>query len=341
MDHHHYMARALDLAQNGLGTTYPNPLVGCVIVHKDKIIGQGWHHHAGGPHAEVMAIASVKDESLLAESTLYVSLEPCSHFGKTPPCANLIIEKKIPHVVVCNVDPNPQVAGSGINRLTEAGIKVESGIMEDEGRIVNRRFFTFHEKKRPFIILKWAQSADGFIAPETSNREPVWISSPLSRQLVHKWRTEEPAILAGTQTVIDDNPKLSARDWQGNQPTRIIIDRTGRIEKESHIFDNQLKTTIFHNSDRDFPTGVESVRIAFENCPREISDALYKLGIQSVIVEGGRKTLQSFIDAKMWDEARVFTGAANLGPGVPAPVLNANLIEKTTICPDGLAIYRP
>ena len=336
------MARALELAAHGLGTTYPNPLVGCVIVHKDTIIGQGFHHHAGGPHAEVVAISQIQDDALLRESTLYVTLEPCSHFGKTPPCANLILAKKIPHVVICNTDPNPKVAGSGIKLLRDAGVVVQTGVLESAGREVNRRFFTFFEKHRPYIILKWAQSADGFLAPETrEEKRPVWITGNRSRQVVHKWRTEEQAILIGTKTALDDNPELTARYWHGNQPLRILIDKTRKVKPESHIFDSQSKTVVFHDSETTAPVNAQLIRVAFDDVPARVVKNLYQMGLQSVIVEGGAKTLESFIKAGLWDEARVFTGLVKFGQGTAAPQIEARIIERTTVGDDQLILYRP
>src|SRR6187402_177178 len=236
--HEKYIKRCIELAKNGLGTTYPNPLVGSVIVYENEIIGEGWHRMAGEAHAEVNAVNSVKDQSLLSKSTIYVSLEPCSHYGKTPPCCDLIIRHQIPNVVVGTVDSFSEVSGNGIKKLIEAGKNVTVGILEEECRQLNKRFFTFHEKKRPYVILKWAESQDGFIAPAQKEvRTPLWITNAFSRQLVHKWRTEEQAILVGTKTVIDDNPRLDARDWQGENPVRIVLDNCNRIPKESYIFD--------------------------------------------------------------------------------------------------------
>ena len=244
-----YIRRCIELARNGLGTTYPNPLVGSVIVYDGKIIGEGWHKKSGESHAEVNAVKAVKDKSLLKKATIYVSLEPCSHFGKTPPCCDLIIKNNIPNVVIGTVDPNVKVAGNGIKKLIEAGIHVTVGVLEEECNALNKRFFTFHKKKRPFIVLKWAESQDGFIAPtEKLEKKPVWITNQYSRQLVHKWRTEEQAILVGTQTAIDDNPKLNARDWSGKNPIRLVIDQNNRIEKNNHIFDNQAVTIVFSKS---------------------------------------------------------------------------------------------
>ena len=251
--HQKYINRCIQLAKNGLGTTYPNPMVGSVIVYNDEIIGEGWHQKAGESHAEVNAINSVKDKSLLSKSTIYVSLEPCSHFGKTPPCCDLIIKNNIPNVVIGTVDPFAKVAGNGIKKLLEAGKNVTIGILEDECNDLNKRFFTFHTKKRPYIILKWAESADGFIAPSSKDKkEPVWITNEISRQLVHKWRSEEQAILVGTQTVLDDNPSLTTRDWFGKNPIRIVLDQNNKISKENHIFDSQAKTLSISKDEINF-----------------------------------------------------------------------------------------
>ncbi len=337
--HEKYIRRCIELAKNGLGTTYPNPLVGSVIVYEDKIIGEGWHKKSGEPHAEVNAVNSVKDKSLLKKATIYVSLEPCSHFGKTPPCCDLIIQNKIPNVVVGTIDPNIKVAGNGIKKLMEAGIHVTVGILEEECNELNKRFFTFHEKKRPYIILKWAESQDGFIAPmEKLEKKPVWITNQYSRQLVHKWRTEEQAILVGTQTAIDDNPKLNARDWSGNNPIRLVIDQNNRIPKGSHVFDNQATTILFSKS-RDTVKKENTIFeiIDFEkDIAEQIVQILYQHQIQSVIIEGGRQTLQTFIDANLWDEARVFIGNIELKEGTKAPTLAKNQFKKQSIGTDEL-----
>ena len=338
-----YIKRCIELAKNGLGTTYPNPLVGSVIVFENKIIGEGWHKKSGEPHAEVNAINSVKDKSLLSKSTIYISLEPCSHFGKTPPCADLIVKYKIPNVVIGTIDPNSKVAGTGVKKLLEAGINVTVGILEDECNELNKRFFTFHQKKRPFILLKWAESSDGFISPDfKSEQKPVWITNEFSRQLVHKWRSEEQAILVGTQTVIDDNPTLTVRDWIGKNPIRIVIDRNNKISKESHIFDNQVHTFVFSeleiNSESE---NTKYIKIDFnENSTEQIVAILYESQIQSVIIEGGRQTLQTFIDSNLWDEARVFHGKINLENGKKAPILNVNKHTKQIIKNDTLLIFR-
>ena len=344
------MRRCLELAKNGLGTTYPNPMVGSIIVCDGKIIGEGWHKKSGEPHAEVNAVNSVKDKSLLKKSTIYVSLEPCSHFGKTPPCCDLIIANKIPNVVVGTVDSNIKVAGNGIKKLIKAGANVTVGILEEDCKELNKRFFTFHEKKRPYVILKWAESKDGFIAPleiqqvqdDIKNRKPVWITNEFSRQLVHKWRSEEQAILVGTNTVIDDNPKLDVRDWTGKNPVRIVLDQNNRIPKDSHIFDNQVETIIFSSSS----TRINQENSIFEvidfkqNLAEQILNVLYNHQIQSVIIEGGSRTLQTFIEENLWDEARVFIGNQSFSTGIKAPILALKNDTKHSIENDILIISR-
>ena len=341
--HEKYIRRCIELAKNGLGTTYPNPMVGSVIVCDGKIIGEGWHKKSGEPHAEVNAVNSVKDKSLLKRSTIFVSLEPCSHFGKTPPCCDLIIENKIPNVVIGTADTNVKVAGNGIKKLIEAGAKVTVGILETECIELNKRFFTFHEKKRPYVILKWAETQDGFIAPLTKlEQKPVWITNEFSRQLVHKWRSEEQAILVGTQTAIDDNPKLNVRDWAGKNPIRIVLDQNNRISKESHIYDKQVKTIIFSaipKPNKEENTTFEIIDFK-QNLAEQILNVLYKHQIQSVIIEGGSQTLQTFIDENLWDEARVFIGKNNFETGIKAPILALKNIEKYIIENDILLISR-
>lgn len=339
--HQKYINRCIELAKNGLGTTYPNPMVGSVIVYNNEIIGEGWHRKAGEAHAEVNAIHSVKDPSLLSKATIYVSLEPCSHYGKTPPCCDLILKHKIPNVVIGTVDPHSKVAGGGIKRLEENGVHVTVGVLEKECQELNKRFFTFHNKKRPYIVLKWAESLDGFIAPLTKEKKaPVWISNVFSRQLVHQWRSEEQAILVGTNTVLEDNPKLDVRDWSGTNPIRIVLDRTGKIAKEHFVRDEKTKTIII--------TELENL-IATENCIYEnaifdikltktIVAILYKYGIQSVFIEGGKQTLQSFIDDNLWDEARVFMGNVHLEKGIEKPVLNG-VYQTKDIKNDQLKLY--
>jgi diaminohydroxyphosphoribosylaminopyrimidine deaminase / 5-amino-6-(5-phosphoribosylamino)uracil reductase len=340
-----YIRRCIELAKNGLGTTYPNPMVGSVIVYEDKIIGEGWHKKSGEPHAEVIAINSVKDKSLLKKSSIYVSLEPCSHFGKTPPCCDLIIKNEIPNVVIGTVDPNVKVAGNGIKKLIEAGANVTVGVLEAECKELNKRFFTFHEKKRPFVILKWAESQDGFIGPAKNLRneqKPFWITNEFSRQLVHKWRSEEQAILVGTNTVVDDNPKLDVRDWTGNNPIRIVLDKNNRIPKDSHIYDNQVKTIIFSNlanTNNGENTTFEVIDFK-QNLAQQILKELYKHQIQSVIIEGGRQTLQTFIDENLWDEARLFIGNKAFENGTKGPIIALGKMEKYSIGNDELLISR-
>ncbi len=328
--HEKYIKRCIELAKNGLGTTYPNPLVGSVVVYNDKIIGEGWHKKAGEPHAEVNAINSVKDKSLLSKATLYVSLEPCSHFGKTPPCSDLILKKNIPNIFIGTMDPFAKVSGNGIKKLVEAGKNVTVGILENECNELNKRFFTFHNKKRPYIILKWAESPDGFIAPLTKEKkEPVWITNEYSRQLVHKWRSEEQAIVVGTNTVIDDNPSLTTRDWCGNNPIRIVLDQNNKISKENHIFDNQAKTILLSRTEIDY-----SKKIGVQ-----IADYLFNNNIQSVIIEGGRQTLQTFIDESIWDEARIFKGKKPFIEGIRAPLIKCKNVKQQQILEDELLIF--
>ncbi|MEN9336515.1 MAG: Riboflavin biosynthesis protein RibD [Bacteroidota bacterium] len=340
--HEKYIQRCIQLAKNGLGTTYPNPMVGSVIVHNGQIIGEGWHRKAGEPHAEVIAIRSVKNPDLLKEATIYVSLEPCSHFGKTPPCSDLILEKGIPNVVVGTVDPFAAVAGRGIQKLREAGRHVVVGVLEKECQELNKRFFTFHNLQRPYIILKWAQSADGFIAPlHKEKREPVWISNSYARQLVHQWRSEEQAILVGTQTVLDDNPKLDTRDWSGANPTRVLIDRSGKISTDFHIKDGKTPTIVITEGENF----ASSDQVDYQNCifdsslPEQIAGILFQKGLQSVLIEGGRKTLQFFIDKGLWDEARVFESPVFLTSGVEAPRWSAQEQRIENLVDNQLKIY--
>ena len=341
--HEKYIKRCIKLAKNGLGTTYPNPLVGSVIVHKNSIIGEGWHQKAGAPHAEVNAVNSVKDESLLKKSTIYVSLEPCSHFGKTPPCSDLIIAKGIKKVVIGTIDPFAEVAGRGIKKLMEAGCEVQVGVLEQECQDLNKRFFTFHQKKRPYIILKWAQTIDGFIAPKIQEkREPVWITNQYSKQLVHKWRSEEQSILVGTNTAIADNPKLNTRLWKGENPVRVVIDKDLKIPQESALFDGTIKTIVLtENEKKSDNNNLAFEKLDFQQAlPNQICEVLYRHNLQSVIIEGGAKTLQTFIDNNLWDEARVFTGISEFHKGVKAPEFSGKMFSKTTLERDTLKFYK-
>jgi len=337
-----YMMRCIELAKKGLGTTYPNPLVGSVIVYNNKIIGEGWHLKAGMPHAEVNAIQSVSNQSLLKDSTIYVSLEPCSHFGKTPPCADLIIEKGIKNIVIGSLDPNPKVAGKGVIKLKEAGCNVVENVLKKECDELNKRFFTYHIKKRPFITLKWAQTQDGFIAPKNKEiNKPVWITNKQSRQLVHKWRAEEQAILVGTKTVLDDNPSLTTRDWQGNSSIRIILDRNLKIPTESLVLDGNVQTIIITEKKSVNRENLIFETINFLNeISNQICDLLYRYKIQSVIIEGGAKTIQTFIDTNLWDEARAFTGKSIFKEGTKAPVLKNKISSEEKIKDDIIRTYK-
>lgn len=342
-----YMLRCIEIAKNGIGSTAPNPSVGAVIVHKDRIIGEGYTSAYGGPHAEVNAINSVKDKSLLSKSTLYVTLEPCSHFGKTPPCANLIVENKIPKVVIGLQDPHEKVAGKGIEILRNSGCSVFIGVLEGECREHHRRFLTFHEKKRPYVILKWAETADGFMAPSREFRNakpaPYWITNIYSRQLVHKWRSEEQAILAGTNTVLEDNPKLDTRLWKGKSPIRVIIDKNQKIPKGFHVLNGQHPSILFvsnNSSNNEFQNVDFEFIESNKNLILEVSKTLFERNIQSVIVEGGAKTIQAFIDENIWDEARIFKGQNIFKKGIKAPVLNGRIVHHKPIQGDQLKIIR-
>jgi len=333
------MQRCIQLAENGLGTTYPNPMVGCVIVHEGKIIAEGWHQKAGGFHAEAAAIHKIARKEILKKTILYVSLEPCSHFGKTPPCADLIIQYQIPKVVIGCVDSNVKVNGSGIQKLQNAGIEVEVGVLENKCLDLNKRFFTFHQQKRPYVILKWAQTADGFMAPQ--NGDQKWITHEFSKQLVHQWRTEEQAILVGTNTAQSDNPQLNSRLWAGNQPMRIVLDRTLKLSTDLNLFDNSQKTIVFTEKLGENQENLTFIKIDFsENLVEQILSHLFQLGVQSVIVEGGKQTLESFIEKGLWDEARVFTSQENWGEGIHSPQLNGELIETKIIQNDRLEIFQ-
>lgn len=314
-----YMQRALDLARQGAGHVSPNPLVGCVIVHHNSIIGEGWHRHYGGPHAEVNAINSVDNQTLLAASTLYVNLEPCTHFGKTPPCADLLIKHRIKRVVIANYDSNPLVAGRGVEKLKLAGIEVVTGICESEGHALNRRFFTSLGTHTPYVILKWAQTADGFIAQE--NYESKWISHALSRQLVHRWRTEEDAVLVGTRTAAHDNPRLNVREWSGRNPVRVVIDKFLRLSETLHLFDHRQPTLCYNVLKHEEHTNLVFVRVPEEDLLHYVLEDLHRRNIQSVIVEGGAHTLNSFIDQGLWHEARIFTSPRHFGKGIAAPTV--------------------
>ena len=336
------MQRCIKLAEKGLGKTFPNPLVGSVIVHQDNIIGEGWHQKAGSSHAEVNAIFNVQNKEFLSKSTLYVSLEPCNHFGKTPPCSDLIIKNKIPRVVIASSDPNPLVAGEGIEKLKKAGCEVIIGVLKKEADFLNRRFFTFHNLKRPYVILKWAQTKDNFIAPfqkKMGNPEIFWITNNHSKQRVHKWRSEEAAILVGVQTVINDNPKLTTREWTGNNPIRIVIDPNGRTPKDSKLFQDNIPTLFLTKKPIKLFSNKKEQKIISPFSIKNILKECYKLNIQSIIIEGGLRTLESFIKDNLWDEARVFKTDKKLKTGIMAPKLEKKSSQSEMYEGDILDIY--
>ncbi len=344
--HEKYISRCISLGKNGQPSTYPNPSVGCVLVHNNRIIGEGYTSAYGGAHAEVNAIASVKNKGLLKEATLYSTLEPCSHFGKTPPCADLIITNNIPKVVIGILDPHEKVAGRGIRKLKDAGREVTTGILEKECRAHHNRFLTFHEKKRPYILLKWAETIDGFIAPAKEKRnaqpEPFWITSPPSRQRVHQWRSEEQAILVGTTTVLEDNPKLDIRHWSGKNPVRLVLDRSLKINGNYHVLDRTIPTIIFTEEidSSKYIEGIDYELIDFStNIAQQLCNHFHKRNILSVFVEGGKRTIETFIEANLWDEARVFTGTSHFKRGTTAPKLSGKLVKQEYIYTDTLNTF--
>ncbi len=342
--HETFIRRCIQLAYNGSGNTYPNPLVGCVIVNNDKIIGEGWHQKAGENHAEINAIQSVKDKELLKNSTLYVNLEPCSHFGKTPPCDLALINHQVKEVIIGTQDVHSKVNGTGILHLQQADIKVLSGILEDDCKQLNKRFFTFHQKKRPYIILKFAQTIDGFldkIRNVTNYNEAVStaISNEFSSQLVHKWRSEENAILVGTNTVIKDNPKLNIRHWKGNEPYKIIIDKDLKINHNYAIF-NQEKVIIFNALQETNKENIAYLKIDFnQEILSQILEKLYEKNIQSVIIEGGKNILEQCIATNIWDEARIITALnKRFFSGIEAPKITGKVVDKFNILDDYIEV---
>ena len=338
------MARCIELAKKGIGYVAPNPMVGCVIVHNDQVIGEGYHQKFGEAHAEVNAINSVANKELLKESTIIVSLEPCSHYGKTPPCSDLIIEKQIPKVVIGTVDPFAEVAGRGIEKLKKAGRSVKVGVLENECQELNKRFFTFHRKRRPYIILKWAQTQDGFIDVERDAKnygQPTWITNELARKHVHKTRANESSILVGKNTVLKDNPTLTVRDWIGENPIRIVLDRNLELPVSLNLFNSDSKTIVFNakRTDKRKHLSFECLDYTTEIVP-QIIDNLYQKEIQSLIVEGGSLTLQKFIDLDLWDEAHIYHGPVFFKKGISAPKLEGILIETMNFGNSYLEIFR-
>jgi diaminohydroxyphosphoribosylaminopyrimidine deaminase/5-amino-6-(5-phosphoribosylamino)uracil reductase len=356
--HESYMKRCLQLAELALGKVAPNPLVGALLVHDGRVIGEGYHRHFGGPHAEIDCLHSVKveDREFISRSTMYVSLEPCAHFGKTPPCADRIIKEEIPKVVIGCRDPFPKVNGRGIEKLRSAGIEVDTGLLEKECREMNRRFFTFHTKHRPYIILKWAQTADGRIANEDYSR--LQVSNEFSNHLVHRWRSEESSILVGTNTALFDDPALTTRLWPGKNPVRLVVDMDLRLPSSLQLFSGDFPTIIFNqhkNSIEDLSAhslpwekmNAENPVLYYQvsgdtSLVHQIINALYHLKIQTVLVEGGAFLLQSFIDENSWDEARIITNRdLNLGQGIKAPRgIQEGLVEELKLSSDLIQIYR-
>jgi diaminohydroxyphosphoribosylaminopyrimidine deaminase/5-amino-6-(5-phosphoribosylamino)uracil reductase len=341
LDHNKYMRRCLELAQLGMGFVSPNPMVGAVVVHNDRIIGEGYHQKYGQAHAEVNAVNSVQDKSLLSKSTIYVSLEPCAHYGKTPPCADLIIKHQIPNVVIGCRDPFDEVNGKGIEKLKAAGVNVTVGVLEAECLELNKRFFTRIQKHRPYIILKWAETEDGFFAPADNSQ--LWITGEESRKLVHQWRGEEDAILVGKNTALIDNPQLSVRYGQGKAPKRIVIDRRLELPKHLHLFDQSVETFVFNEVKTEFDGKTKYISLEDFNyyVPQYILYQLYLQDIQSVIVEGGSNTLNQFIKDGLWDEARIFTGPVTLKQGIQAPVIQGEVVSVDSVGNDTLRIIKP
>lgn len=338
-----FMKRCLELASGAEGMTYPNPMVGAVVVHDGKIIGEGFHIKAGAPHAEVNAINSVSEKLLLKKSTLYVNLEPCSHYGKTPPCADFIISSKIPRVVIGTTDTSTKVSGKGADKLRKAGCEVITGVIENECRDLNKRFFTFNEKRRPYIILKWAESADGFIDYERFKGEksgPAWISGKPERVLVHKWRASEQAILVGAGTVRADRPVLNVREWKGNNPLRIILSASGEIDID--YLDTGTNDTIILFTDNIDSEIKGAKKVKLNNgiaASVQIADYLYNIGIQSLFIEGGAQVLSHFILTGLWDEARVFRGMSCFNTGVKAPLIKGKRLNESVFSMSTLSVY--
>lgn len=344
MQHEHYMMRCLNLAILGLGKVSPNPMVGCVIVVDNHIIGEGWHQKYGQAHAEVNALNAVLEKygdeaaALLKDATVYVSLEPCVHYGKTPPCAELLIKHRVKHVVIGSVDPFPAVNGKGVEQLQQAGIIVTSGILKAQCDEINKRFFTRITKQRPYVILKWAQTADGYFAPLLGQQQ--WITGPEAKVINHKWRTEEDAILVGKNTVLIDNPHLTARDWEGKNPLRIVIDKNLEVPQHYNVFNGEATTLILNARKTDTLGNIKwiSVEDMQHYLVQKILYQLHIMDIQSIIIEGGAQILNQFIEANLWDEARIFIGPDHWKNGLPAPKLQKAIVEHAIIGPDTLNI---
>ncbi len=341
MPHETYMKRCLALAERAKGYTSPNPMVGAVLVHNDRIIGEGWHHHYGADHAEVNCLKNVADtdKSLIPESTMYVNLEPCAHYGITPPCADRLVQEKVKKIIIANKDPFEKVAGKGMEILKDGGVVVAAGTMEREGLWLNRRFFCFHREKRPYIILKWAQTSDGFIA--AADKKRLQLTNPESQKLLHKWRTEEAAIMVGWNTALNDNPQLTARLWPGKQPLRIALDRGLHLPPTHHLFDGAAATWIINDQREILQGNVHSVFLPFDDTLLpHLMQRLFDARMISLIVEGGAELLNSFIKLGLWDEARIFTGDMSIGDGIAAPAINCDTPAFTReIASDKLDVY--
>lgn len=342
MKHERYMQRCIELALNGKGNVSPNPMVGAVVVYNDQIIGEGFHEKAGEVHAEVNAINSVENKNLLKDSILYVSLEPCNHYGKTPPCSDLIVENKIPRVVIGCIDPFEKVAGKGIEKLMKSGIDVTLGILEKECINLNKRFFTFFNKRRPYIILKWARSIDGFmdISRKENENGIHWITQPETKQLTHQWRAAEDAILAGTNTIKIDNPSLTVREVGGRNPIRLVIDKNLSLDSNLAIFNEKAETIVYNTLKEERVKNVSFVKADFESLIPFILRHLFEISVQSVIIEGGAYTLNQFISLDLWDEARELTGVTYLTEGKKAPSLNLIPSSEEFFGKDKLTIFQ-
>jgi diaminohydroxyphosphoribosylaminopyrimidine deaminase / 5-amino-6-(5-phosphoribosylamino)uracil reductase len=338
-----YISRCIERAANGSGMSAPNPMVGAVLVYENKIIGEGFHQIYGGPHAEVNAINQAIENGfgeLLKKSVLYVSLEPCSHSGKTPPCTELINKHKIPKVIIGCKDPFPEVNGRGIKNLQSAGVEVETGVLEKECTELNRRFITYHTKKRPYIILKYAQTANHFIAPMEGNDKKI--SNEFTDILVHKWRSEEAAIMVGTRTAEEDNPSLTVRKWPGKNPVRFVIDRNLRLPKSLSIFDHKAPTVIFNEIKSEKGKNPDYIKIDFnEEIIKQICTSLFERNILSVMVEGGRNLLNQFIENNLWDEARIITAEKFFPEGIKSPKIDGRVISSSNVTGDNIVILHP
>ena len=338
--HEHFIEKCITLARKGILNVSPNPMVGCVIVYNDEIIGEGYHQEYGKSHAEVNAIETVKDKSLLNKSTLYVNLEPCCHHGKTPPCTDLIIKHNFSKVVIGCIDPFSEVSGKGIKKLEDNSIEVVHGVLEEKCKDLNRRFFYFHKYKRPYIILKWAKSKDNYIAP-INQEKPFWMTSKESKTLVHNWRAEEDAILVGRKTVIADNPSLTVRMCEGKNPIRLVIDKSLSLDNNYNIFDDNAETLVFNNIKSDIVSNTIYIKTDFNNLIEEILNELYKRNILSLIVEGGAITINSFIENNLYDEIRLFTTEKVLENGILSPQIpNIKMTKTTIINKDKLEVYK-